>query len=112
MAKKNIKLSELIKQYKDHIIGGKGDALTPDLVQKGQLIVGIYVELEHASNIMTAMEIALDHLAENKEYYSKLFHAGFIDEPIAISKAKKYFKDMKTGFQFVKPMNKWNENEF
>jgi hypothetical protein len=37
-----------------------------------QLTKGIKVEMEHTPNKMTAMEIALDHLAEMPDYYSKL----------------------------------------
>ena len=112
MAKKEFKLSELYEKYKDKIKGGKGDSLTPDLVQRKQLIVGIYVELEHTKNILTAMEIALDHLAENSEYYLKLYDSGIIDEPKAVEIAKKYFISKKSKFKFVIPMNKWNESDF
>ena len=34
--------------------------------------VGIIVELEHTSNVMIAMEIALDHLGERIDYYDEL----------------------------------------
>jgi hypothetical protein len=33
---------------------------------------GIHVELEHTKDIETAKEIAMDHLAEDPEYYEKL----------------------------------------
>lgn len=111
MAKKEFKLSELFAKYKDKIKGGKGDNLLPDLVQRKQLLVGIYVELEHTNNILTAMEIALDHLSENSEYYLKLYESGFIDEPKALEIAKKFFIAKKSKFKFTTPMNKWNEDD-
>lgn len=40
-----------------------------------QLRVGIRVEQEHTSHRDAAMEIALDHLGENPNYYTKLTKA-------------------------------------
>lgn len=37
-----------------------------------QLRKGIQVEMEHTSEMMVAMEIAMDHLTENPDYYDKL----------------------------------------
>lgn len=47
-----------------------------------EISVGIKVEMEHTDNIEAAREIALDHLTENKNYYTRLYHIGLIDEPI------------------------------
>lgn len=52
--------------------GGLGDKLTPKDVDPKQLGMGIQVELEHTDNPCIAMEIALDHLAEDDRYYDKL----------------------------------------
>jgi hypothetical protein len=63
------------------LIGGKGDKLSPEDVDPNELQMGIKVEQEHAKgNIQVATEIALDHLAEDPHYYSKLKAAGLADE--------------------------------
>ncbi len=56
----------------DLVPGGKGDKLQPKDVDPEQLRVGIAVELEHTKDRKLAQEIALDHLAENPKYYTKL----------------------------------------
>jgi len=53
-----------------------------------ELPIGIEVEMEHTSDKEEAKKIALDHLKEDPNYYSKLNKAGLIDEP----KAKQQFK--------------------
>jgi N-glycosylase/DNA lyase len=40
-----------------------------------QLKIGVKVEQEHTSNKSVAREIALDHLGEDPNYYSKLSRA-------------------------------------
>ena len=41
-----------------------------------QLKIGVKVELEHTRDARTAYEIALDHLNERPDYYTKLMNAG------------------------------------
>jgi len=76
---------------KESLIGGKGDKLTEKNVDKRQLIIGKIVEKEHSPNEKITTEIALDHLAENKKYYSNLVEKGIVDEPNAIRLYIKYF---------------------
>lgn len=52
--------------------GGRGDMLTEGDVDPDQLEVGIRVEMEHTNDSKIAREIALDHLAEIPDYYSRL----------------------------------------
>ena len=52
--------------------GGKGDKINPDDVDQYELMLGIAVEKEHTPNLELAKEIALDHLAENPKYYTRL----------------------------------------
>lgn len=54
--------------------GGKSvkKKITRDQVDPKQLAMGIEVELEHTPNRATAERIALDHLAEFKDYYTRL----------------------------------------
>jgi hypothetical protein len=65
-------------------------------MDKNELKVGTYVELEHYGqerDMKGAAKIAMDHLKEDPTYYSKLWQAGLIDEPKALELAKKYFKN-------------------
>lgn len=60
--------------------GGKGDLTNPGDVDPTQLSIGIQVEMEHTNDPKIAQEIALDHLTEDPEYYTKLIKAGLADE--------------------------------
>jgi len=64
----------------------KGEDLNPEDVDQDQLEVGKAVEkVEHAPNDEEkAMRIALDHLAEDPEYYTTLVQSGLVDEPEAL----------------------------
>lgn len=57
---------------KQQIKGGKGDKLNPKDVDQNQLKMGIKIEMEHTKDPQLAKEIAIDHLAEDPTYYSKL----------------------------------------
>jgi 2'-5' RNA ligase len=69
----NSKIENLIK-------GGKGDYAVIDNFEIDSLLDGLKVESEHTDSISEALEIVLDHLSENKEYYIKLKNAGLADE--------------------------------
>ena len=62
-------LNEAAKQK---IKGGKGSKLTPDQVNYYEFTKGWKHELEHTDDIDTAKKIALDHLAEDPNYYTRL----------------------------------------
>jgi len=67
---------------KDKISGGLGDGMSlsdiadkhdvPHQQIKAEFKKGIKVEMEHTSDPSVAAEIALDHLVEDPEYYTKL----------------------------------------
>jgi len=78
-------------ELEESLKGGKGDKLTAKDVCPKQLAIGKKVEKEHSSSKKTATEIALDHLAENKMYYTELIEKGMVDEPAAIREYIKYF---------------------
>jgi len=74
-------------KYKDfylnednQLTGGVGDATAPSNVNPAQLALGVQVEMEHTNNEKVATEIALDHLTEDPEYYTKLVNAGLAKE--------------------------------
>ena len=52
--------------------GGKGDKLTADQVNYHEFTKGWKHELEHTDDIEKAKEIALDHLEEDPNYYTRL----------------------------------------
>jgi 2'-5' RNA ligase len=69
----NNKINNILK-------GGKGDFAFVDDFTIDEITKGIKVEQEHTDNIAEALEIVLDHLTENKDYYNKLKDAGLADE--------------------------------
>jgi len=83
---------------KQKIKGGKGDKLTPDQVNYHEFTKGWKHELEHTDDIDKAKEIALDHLAEDPNYYTRLDMIEYkakkknrADLPVEVK--KKNFKD-------------------
>lgn len=69
------------RKWKDRLEGGKADDKTPEDFPPDDLTIGTKVEREHTSNPDVATEIAMDHLAENPEYYDNLVTSGIADEP-------------------------------
>ena len=67
---------EFTEERKDKIKGGKGDKASPDDFDQKELMKGIHHEMEHTDKISIAMEIAIDHLSSNENYYSELERSG------------------------------------
>jgi hypothetical protein len=65
--------------------GGVGDKSTTDQVDPAQLSIGVQVEMEHTNDLDIAKEIAMDHLTEDPEYYTKLVNAGLAKEFQAVT---------------------------
>lgn len=61
-----------LEEYNDSIPGGKADTYSPKDFDRNQLKIGTRVEFEHTNDIQKAIEIAMDHLVEDPEYYQKL----------------------------------------
>ena len=59
-------------KLKDTVKGGLADKANPSQFDQKQLMKGMHVEFEHTSDILQAMEIAMDHLIEDPDYYGKL----------------------------------------
>ena len=75
------------KEFYEHLneditslTGGVGDATAPSNVNTKELSIGVQVEMEHTNDEKIATEIAMDHLTEDPEYYSKLVNAGLAKE--------------------------------
>jgi hypothetical protein len=94
-------LEELFER-KDELKGGEGDKLSEKDVCPKQLAIGIEVELEHTGKRAIAKEIALDHLAEDKKYYTKLIEKGMVDEESAIKMYIKHFGESKLPKKYKK----------
>lgn len=63
----------LFKEDEDNVlIGGLGDELDEEDVDAEELEMGIQVEMEHTKDKNIAREVALDHLSETSDYYTKL----------------------------------------
>ena len=65
-----------IAKKKDIVLPGKGRAqekgVTEKDVDQKELAMGIKIELEHTSDKKLAKKIAIDHLAEIPDYYTRL----------------------------------------
>ena len=66
--KRRGKLSKAV----DQLPGGKADHMQPSDFDDDALAEGMAHELEHTESLKIAREIAMDHLAEDRQYYKKL----------------------------------------
>ena len=57
---------------RDRIHGGRADGMSPADFDSRQLRIGTAHELEHTNDRAKAREIAMDHLAEDPDYYERL----------------------------------------
>ena len=65
-------LIKLATQNPDKIKGGLADNKSPKSFSPHQLKEGIKVEMEHTNSKAIAKEIAMDHLTEIPDYYTRL----------------------------------------
>lgn len=66
-------MSKKISIYRPRFLkNGKAKDKMPWEFDQNQLLKGIHVELEHTSDVYTAMIIACDHLIEYPKYYDAL----------------------------------------
>ena len=56
----------------DQLKGGLADKMKPEDFDSKELEMGIKIEMEHVDDKALAKEIAMDHLAEDPKYYTKL----------------------------------------
>ena len=59
-------------EFEDQLKGGKADKKNPSDFDQKELKMGIEVELEHVNSREKAKEIAMDHLEEIPDYYTRL----------------------------------------
>jgi hypothetical protein len=60
------------KEHKDKVHGGLADKDKPSDFNAKELEMGIKVEMEHTNDRAVAKEIAMDHLKEIPDYYTRL----------------------------------------
>ena len=60
------------EDFEDQMKGGVADKKKPTDFDQKELKMGIEVELEHVNSREKAKEIAMDHLAEIPDYYTRL----------------------------------------
>lgn len=65
-------LELIVTKEIEKIKGGKADGMSPKDFDQDQLMKGVKHEFEHTGDLKTAMEIAMDHLVSDKDYYKKL----------------------------------------
>lgn len=66
-------IDEMIdSSWEDELKGGLADKKSPKDFNKKSLEQGIKVEMEHTNDLKIALEITMDHLTEDPEYYDKL----------------------------------------
>jgi hypothetical protein len=65
----------------DLLPGGRADRLRPGDFDRRQLAIGTRHELEHTRDRRLAREIAMDHLAEDRDYYRKLAKMEALPNP-------------------------------
>lgn len=58
--------------FEDQLPGGLADDRHPREFPEEKLNQGVRVELEHTDDPTTALEIVMDHLTEDINYYDKL----------------------------------------
>lgn len=61
-----------IKKFTEQLTGGLADGKAVTEFPLKQLLMGIEAEKEHTNNPMLALEIAMDHLVELNDYYTRL----------------------------------------
>lgn len=71
---------DIIGEQVNTLTGGVGDATAQSDVDPVELSLGQTVEMEHTTDPDIATEIALDHLSEDPQYYTKLRKAGLAKE--------------------------------
>lgn len=76
---------DAVAAYKEQIEGGLADGRNPDEFPEKQLRMGWEVEFEHSDDPMLALEIAMDHLAELPDYYTRLKASVEIEEEFSLA---------------------------
>lgn len=94
---------------KDKIPGGLAAGKKPTDFPKDKLEAGTKVEMEHTSDRSIAQEIAMDHLTEDMNYYTKLKTIEKQDKPTRVEVAPDGKRELDFGIEPLdKLKNKWD----
>ncbi len=74
-----------LSRHRDRLPGGLADAHQPEHFDAAELAAGIAVEQEHTDDPALAREIAMDHLAEIPDYYTRLAAMEAGARPLPVS---------------------------
>lgn len=99
------------KKPKNKLKGGKGDKLTPDMVNPYELKKGLDIESEHTDDYEERLEIVLDHLAEDPGYYTNLIAFEDSTKKSKRTDLPKEIKDKKLNVASDKLKDKDNDME-
>jgi DNA-binding ferritin-like protein len=69
---KRVKAASQNSPWKDQVPGGRADKKNPSDFDPKQLQMGVEIEQEHTKDRALAEEIAMDHLTEFPDYYTRL----------------------------------------
>jgi len=70
----SVDIEQLAKEKEEQgevLQGGKGDGTSPLEFDPDQILKGLEVEMEHTDDPLVSIEIVLDHLTEDPEYYTR-----------------------------------------
>lgn len=73
------------KAMQESIPGGRASGRSPRKFDPYEIGLGLKAEMEHTGDPKVAVEIAMDHLAENPRYYSALAASGVEGEKMAVA---------------------------
>lgn len=99
------------KNWSSHVVAENVTPAKANEVDPKELEVGKQVEMEHTTDEKEAERIALQHLAENPNYYTGLKKAGLIDEPEALQKAKELDEMAESDIHFKAIIMLWNKSD-
>jgi hypothetical protein len=69
-----------VTSFDDSVRILKNKGILTEVINPSELAMGVKIEMEHTNDMEVAKKIAMDHLAENPNYYSDLKSSG-IDTP-------------------------------
>lgn len=74
-------MSKIADHFEDRLHGGDADGKKPRDFDPRQMAMGMKEEREHTRDPHLRKEITMDHLAQNRKYYSDMERVKHILEP-------------------------------
>jgi len=111
MPKKKRKPQSSVKLSEDNgnqVQGGKADEKDPIDFNPQQIMIGMGIEMEHTDDPKIALEIAMDHLMEIPDYYTrlnKMEKEASVEEPVDEIKTGEHDEELTDELLGFKPHN-------